>query len=119
MLLLFGIWPISLFVFFFQFLCVVVGVVCRVGCVFKIFVDASKIWLLPRTSPPQDPSSPGPPSPEPQNPQNRPKFRSFFPLPPQFSLFLPSLACPFVEFLVEFWKIGTLKCSRLGSRAVV
>ena len=44
--------------------------------------------------PPQDPPSAGPPSPGP------PKISFFvFPLPPQFSFFLPSL----VGLLVEFW----------------
>ena len=40
----------------------------------------------------------------------RPKFRSFLPLPPQFSFFLPSLRGP----LVEFSKRRGLKCACFG-----
>ena len=51
----------------------------------------------PQTLNPQ-PSTLNPqPKPQTLNP-NRPKFRAFFPLPPQFSFFLLSLGGPFVEF---------------------
>ena len=63
---------------------------CVVGCVFKILVGASKIWVVPRIFfvglaplpwtpsllPPADSPSP-----------DRPKFRSLFFLPPQLSFF--------------------------------
>ena len=42
-----------------------------------------------------------------------PKFRAFFPLPPQFSLFLLSLGGPFVEFWWCFGSDRALKCARL------
>ena len=49
---------------------------CVGGCVFKIFVGASKICSPLRRTPP---------------PPDRPNFRAFVPLPPQFSFILPSL----------------------------
>ena len=64
-------------------LCWVSSIVCVVCCVFKIFGGCL-----------QDFPSPGPP-----RPPDRPKFRSFFSLPPEISFFLLSLG----GLLVEFW----------------
>ena len=82
-------------------LCCVFWCGASVRCVFKIFVGASKIWALPLTPllpdplprPPPPPPSAGPPPPD------RPKFRSlFFPLPSQFSFFLPLLGVVSLNF---------------------
>ena len=69
--------------------CVVWGVGCDVwGVCFKIFVGASKIWA-PRTLPSPD----------------RPHFRSFFPLPPQFSFFSSLFGVFFspIFYFSQFW----------------
>ena len=58
--------------------------------------------------------SPGPPFPGPPFPWTAQNFALFFPLPPQFSFFLL-----WGVLSVVFLNAASLKCSRLGSRAVV
>ena len=80
---------------------------CGVCCCLLLWLWFVFVWLLVwttfrRTSPPPD----------------RPKFRAFFRLPSPISLFLSH--CVFSRGIsVVFVKTGTLKCARLGSRAVV
>ena len=57
-----------------------------VRCVFKIFVGASKIWALLLIPP-----SMGPLLPDSSLRWSAKNFALFFPLPPQFSFFLPLL----------------------------
>ena len=109
----------------FVFVCDCVRVcVCVCFCVFLcVCVCVSVCLTLPWTPPPLDPPSAKPPPPD-RPPPDRPKFRSFFPLPPQFSFFLPSLGCLLVEFWwclkapgpsnARVWALG-LSCETLGA----
>ena len=97
--------------------CVVCGVLCVVCfcvvvcCVFVLLCCCCCCCCVcvvgvfrasPPDPPPPDPPPPDPPPPDPP-PPDRPKFRSFFfPLPPQFLLFSPSLVGPFRGILVVF-----------------
>ena len=84
-------------------LCVVLLLCCCLWCVCVVGVFRAS----PPDPPPPDPSA-GPPK----------ISLFFFPLPPQFLFFSPSLVGPFrCNFGGVFEEPVTLKCARLGSRA--
>ena len=81
--------------------CVCVVCVLCVSCALCAFLFSWVLWCCGGVQDfrgcVQDVGAPSPPPGTPP-PPDRPKFRSFFPLPPQFSLFLLYLGGPFVEF---------------------
>ena len=124
------IWPALVFSVFWPSVCVCSRFwvcsrlcVCGVYGVFKIFggclqdfwwVSSRFLGLSAGPPPPRERPLPGT-----APPLDRPKFRSFF-LSPAGNFILSSLSGGSSRLiLVVFLKAGTLKCARLGSRAVV